>query len=248
MMANVNAVNSSPEAGPGGVPPSRRERVRAATEAEILATARDLLVTGGPELVTLREVGRRMGMTASALYRYVDGHAALVDRLTASFFDELAGELRSSVPSAVPGLSAAETAGADLMAASRAFRRWSVAHPHEFRLMFSHHEQFTAECHLAHEAGERFGRVFVSLFARALDGPLPSGDGSLFSALPAPLGEMFGRGWVRLLGLVMVEIGGEYDRDYLTLDPDHVFEAEMASCADAVVERLRSTRASAGAH
>jgi AcrR family transcriptional regulator len=221
--------------------------VRAATEAEILATARELLVTGGHELLTLREVGRRMGMTASALYRYVDGHAALLDRLTASFFDELAGELRAAVPSAAVAASV-DTVRADLMAASRAFRRWSVAHPHEFRLMFGHHEHFTPACHLAHEAGERFGMIFVSLFVRALGEPPAEGDGTLFSPLPPPIGAMFARGWVRLLGLVMVEVSGEYEHDYLTVDPEHVFEAEMAASADGIVEVLRSAGSAAGAH
>jgi AcrR family transcriptional regulator len=247
-MANVNAVNSGDREGAVTVLPGRRERVRAATEAEILATARELLVTGGHDLLTLREVGRRMGMTASALYRYIDGHAALLDRLTASFFDELIGELRAAVPSPVPGPASVETVQQDLMAASRAFRRWSVAHPHEFRLMFGRHEHFTPECHLAHDAGQRFGTVFVGLFARALDGLLREGDGTLFSPLPEPLAELFARGWVRLLGLVMVEVSGEYEHDHIALDPERVFEAEMASSAAAVVEALRSARPPAAAH
>jgi AcrR family transcriptional regulator len=249
MMSNVNAVNSREWSGRGGFPPGRRERVRAATEAEILATARELLVTGGHELLTLREIGRRMGMTASALYRYVDGHAALLDRLTASFFDELVHELLAAVPApATPGPAPIETVRDDLMTASRAFRRWSTTHPHEFRLMFGHHQHVTAECRLAHEAGERFGMVFVGLFVRVFAGPLPAGDGTLFSPLPAPLAEMFARGWIRLLGLVLVEVADEYDHDYLTLDPEHVFEVEMAGCADAIVETLRSALPPAGAH
>ncbi|MGF1661356.1 MAG: TetR/AcrR family transcriptional regulator [Kineosporiaceae bacterium] len=244
----MNTVNADDDAGVGTALPGRRERVRAATEAEILTTARELLVTGGPELLTLREVGRRMGMTASALYRYVDGHAALLDRLTASFFDELVGELRAAVPAPVPAPAPVQTVWDDLMTASRAFRSWSVAHPHEFRLMFGHHGDLTTDCHLAHEAAERFGAVFVSLFVRALDGPLAEGDGTLFSPLPEPLGELFARGWIRLLGLVMVEVSGEYDHDYLRLDPEQVFEAEMSACAQAIVAAHRAADAVPGGH
>jgi hypothetical protein len=189
-----------------------------------------------------------MGMTASALYRYVDGHAALLDRLTASFFDELVGELRCAVPAVAPGLVTVETVQVDLLAASRAFRRWSVAHPREFSLMFGPHEQLTAECPQAHEAGERFGMVFVGLSTRALAGPRPGGDGTLFSPLPPPVAELFARCWVRMLGLVMVEVAGEYGREYLPLDPERVFEAEMTSCAEAMGECLRSVRPPAGAH
>lgn len=249
MLTYVNAVNHSAETGPPTPTLTRRERVRAATEAEILTTARELLVSGGESSLTLREVGRRMGMTASALYRYVDSHAALVDRLTASLFDELVDAMHASLPHAAAERSrpaGIDEVHADLMTASRAFRAWSAAHPDEFGLMFGRREHPDDGCVLAMAAGERFGLVFVGLFARAFEGPLAPGDGTLFSPLPQPLGEMFARGWVRLLGLVMVEVSGEYGHSYLTLDPDHVFEVEMADCAAAIVAALRSVRQVSG--
>jgi AcrR family transcriptional regulator len=250
MLTIVNGVNTSERETPTGVVPTRRERVRAATEAEILATARDLLVTGGEESLTLREVGRRMGMTASALYRYVDGHAALVDRLTASLFDELVEALHTALPHAVqprPERAGLDEVRADLMTASHGFRRWAVAHPREFGLMFGRGDHDAGDCPLATQAGERFGQVFVGLFAQAFEGPLPPGDeGLLFSPLPPGIAEMFARGWIRLLGLVMVEVSGEYRHTYLTLDPEHVFEREMADCADAITDALRSVRGDSG--
>src|SRR2546430_9498747 len=58
-------------AAPGAVqPPSRRDRLRAATIDEIIQTARQLLVKDGPEAVSLRAIAREMGMTAPGLYRY----------------------------------------------------------------------------------------------------------------------------------------------------------------------------------
>ena len=58
--------------------PSRRDRLRAATIEEIIATARRLLVTSGPEAVSLRAIAREMGMTAPGLYRYFDSHEELL--------------------------------------------------------------------------------------------------------------------------------------------------------------------------
>src|SRR6266536_658875 len=58
--------------------PSRRERVRAATRAEILLAARDLLVAGGTEDVTLRGIAAKLGITAPALYRYFDSREQLL--------------------------------------------------------------------------------------------------------------------------------------------------------------------------
>ena len=64
---------------PGAVqPPSRRDRLRAATTEEIIQTARQLLVKDGPEAVSLRAIAREMGMTAPGLYRYFGSHEELI--------------------------------------------------------------------------------------------------------------------------------------------------------------------------
>src|SRR6266516_180026 len=84
---------------------SRRERVRAATRAEILLAARDLLVAGGTEDVTLRGIAAKLGITAPALYRYFDSREQLLGALRNSIYHELADTLaaaRDAVPSAKP--------------------------------------------------------------------------------------------------------------------------------------------------
>jgi AcrR family transcriptional regulator len=211
-------------------------------------TARALLVTGGVGSITLREVGRRMGMTASALYRYVDGHAALVDRLRASLYDELIEELQRVVPlrDPVDGPRSPDVVLDDLVAASTAFRRWCVQHPEEFALMFGREDPALADCHLAHEAGERFGQVFLRLFAQGVDAPLKDDAGTLFGALPPPLDEFFARAWVRLLGLVMVEVAGHHS--YMALDPDRLFELEMTECGGEILQALATRQPAAGGH
>ena len=69
--------------------PSRRDRVRAATVEEIKTTARQLLVADGPEAVSLRAIGRAMGMTAPALYRYFGSREDLVKNVCADIFTEI---------------------------------------------------------------------------------------------------------------------------------------------------------------
>ena len=56
--------------------PTRRERQRAATYDEIVTVARRLL--GGPEPLSLRAIAAEMGLTAPALYRYVDSYHELL--------------------------------------------------------------------------------------------------------------------------------------------------------------------------
>src|SRR2546423_10220922 len=80
------------EAAPGAVqPPSRRDRLRAATIDEIIQTARQLLVKDGPEAVSLRAIAREMGMTAPGLYRYFGSYEELHRYLCANIFTELGG-------------------------------------------------------------------------------------------------------------------------------------------------------------
>ncbi|GAA4900530.1 TetR family transcriptional regulator [Stackebrandtia albiflava] len=70
-------------------PPSRRDQQRADTIAQIKAVARDQLTTAGPAAISLRAIARTMGMSAPALYRYFPGLDALVTALCADLYDEL---------------------------------------------------------------------------------------------------------------------------------------------------------------
>jgi len=240
MLTDVNGVNSDEQVSlePGVLP--RRERVRAATEAEILDTARQLLADGGPSAVTLREVGRRMGITASALYRYFDGRAALLDALIASFFVELTAAVSAPGVRSVPDTAMAGNKRIlhDLMAASHAFRNWSLAHPAEFGLMFgpADPEWTNDDCILTAKAGEGFAGVFAGMFARGVD-VSKAHDGMLFGGLPPALAELFSRAWVRLLGTVSVEVFQQ--TAFLSADPDRIFELEMSMCGDLISRELQ---------
>lgn len=142
--------------------PTRRDRIRTATVTEIKACARELLVAGGPQAISLRGIARHMGMTAPAIYRYFDGIEALVGALAGDLYDELR-----------TGVEAARDAAGDdplsqLGAMARAFRRWSVAHPVEFSLIFGTPvpgmAAFAAESAAAEHPGARFGAVFMRPF------------------------------------------------------------------------------------
>src|SRR5262249_61703380 len=64
---------------------------------EIKTTARRLLVADGPEAVSLRAIGRAMGMTAPALYRYFGSREDLVKHVCGDIFTEIAGEIHSAI-------------------------------------------------------------------------------------------------------------------------------------------------------
>lgn len=74
--------------------PSRRDRRRLATRAEILAAARELLLEVGPEELSLRQVARRADFSPAALYTYFSSRDEIVSSLFAESFERLDAYLR----------------------------------------------------------------------------------------------------------------------------------------------------------
>ena len=110
--------------------PSRRERLRTATVAEIKDLARRLLVGGGPPAISLRAIARDMGMTAPAIYRYFPSLDALVAELTEDLYDELRETIeaaRDPAPATTRARARRDGPGVPALV---------VGHPAEFGLMF----------------------------------------------------------------------------------------------------------------
>jgi AcrR family transcriptional regulator len=203
-------------------PVSRRERLRDATMAEIKATARRHLVASGPEALSLRAVARDMGLTAPALYRYVDSREDLLTEVITELYDELSSSLEAARDE-----QPADAIGPRLVAASWALRSWALAHPTEFGLLFGSPPPGYAvpsEGPL-HEASRRFGMVYAALFAQLweerpfpcartedldprLAGQLAAYAESMGSPLPPGAVKVFLECWVRLYGLVCMEVFG----------------------------------------
>lgn len=107
----------------------RRAERRQATYDEMLSLARAALRTGRP--VSLRAIAADMGLTAPALYRYVDSHAALERALSASILDDVMVDIREAADR-----WPAERPGHRLASSLSAFRCWALSRPEEFRLVF----------------------------------------------------------------------------------------------------------------
>ena len=113
---------------------SRRDRQRAATEAEIRSVARRQVSELGPHGVSLRGIARDMGMTAPGLYRYFASLEDLLDALCSDYFGEAADAVVTALEAAGPD------PGLRLHESIRGFRRWATGHPAEFALMFRRRE------------------------------------------------------------------------------------------------------------
>ena len=110
--------------------PSRREKARAATVAEIKATALDLMRESGTTDVRFTDIAKVMGMTPPALYRYyADRDELLTDLITDSYV-----HLGESIAAARDGVEPDDIAGRWLGAAS-AYRAWARHEPERFALV-----------------------------------------------------------------------------------------------------------------
>ena len=109
-----------------------RERAREEITAEILAAARARLREAGPGELSLRAVARDVGMVSSAVYRYFSSRDELLTALLIAAYDELGAAAEAADATVVDRSDHL----ARWMATCRATREWSIAHPHDYALLY----------------------------------------------------------------------------------------------------------------
>lgn len=72
--------------------PEKRKEMR----DSVLKAARDLFEEAGRDAVTMRRVGRQLGLSAMALYGYFDGKEQLVRALLDGGFEQLTASMEAS--------------------------------------------------------------------------------------------------------------------------------------------------------
>lgn len=109
----------------------KRAEHRETTERAILEGGLRLLAEAGAPQLTVRGLARELGMVPSGLYRYAANRDELLTLLIAHAHGDLADHVRAAHDRVDP---------ADLRgrwrAMAHAIREWSLAHPHEFALIF----------------------------------------------------------------------------------------------------------------
>ena len=167
-------------------------------------------------------------MTAPALYRYFGSRDELIKHVCADIFTELAAAIRAAIEKA--GTAVGGDMAAKVYAACYAFRDWSLSHTREFGLVFAtplpglhvQKDEITAD------PGAEFGNTFFMLmlelwrkqrFAVPADDQIDpelrgqlenyrEGLAALAEGLPLGLLLTFLRCWVRLYGIVSLEVFG----------------------------------------
>ncbi len=220
--------------------PTRRERVRAATIAEIKEAALAQIADEGAAALSIRALARAIGMSAAGLYRYYDGRDALLTELITDAYAELADVVEEATrPSGAPTWER-------FAAGVRAYRRWALNQPNRFLLIFG----TPVPGYAAPEGGptvaanRRMGEAFFRLAAEAWaageltvaetareptegERALAAEIGAVAGGFPAAAVPTLIGAWAHWHGMVILEV--THQLDWLYGEPAEAFvEGEIA--------------------
>lgn len=143
--------------------------------SELLASARERLGTDGAANLSLRAVARDLGISSSAVYRYVESRDALLTLLIVEAYDAVGLVAEDAAARArAAGSSPAQT----WLAVARGVRAWALANPHSFELIYGTPVPGYKAPQDTVPAALRIWTVIVSIMLEAF------GDGSLAPAGP----------------------------------------------------------------
>jgi AcrR family transcriptional regulator len=169
----------------------------------IVAAALEVLQRQGAAALTVRNITRLAGCSTTGVYTYFGGKHGVVEAIYLGGFDAFDEAV-------TPGL-----ASGDLPAAGRAYRRWAIANPTQYMVMFG---RAVPDFEPSPAAHERSMQSFLDL-AAAVGRVFPDEDA----------GERAYHYWATLHGYVMLEIAG------MTTpgrgEPDALFERALERLA-----------------
>lgn len=198
-----------------------RARARIEVTAAIKDEARRQLAAEGAARLSLRAVARELGMVSSALYRYFPSRDELLTALIIDAYDSLGA-----------AAEAADAEAGDIAPARRwvavceAVRRWALAHPHEYALIYGSPVPGYSAPETTVPAAARVGLLLIGIVRDAYRQrgvartPVPAELESearrmaadLAPDLPAEVVTAMVAAWAQLYGLVGFELFGQFNK------------------------------------
>ncbi|MBT2227179.1 TetR/AcrR family transcriptional regulator [Nonomuraea sp. NEAU-A123] len=231
-------------------PLTRRERLRRQTVEEIKQHAFELVDEGGVNHVSIASLGKAMGMTPPALYRYFPSREALLDALLIAAYADLGSTVAAAGREGREGTEREEAAQGAVGRVARiahAYRRWALDHPRRYAMLFSDRSPGAED---PQEGVIAFNQGMLALLDALAEiaSPSPSDGAPLDEALlgwaqaigaPAGISTRALRvavlGWSRIHGLVSLEISGAFDS--MGMDAGHLLAAEIETVVAAAGAR-----------
>ena len=159
----------------------------------LLREAVEMIQKGGVSALTLRAVGKRLGVSRSALYRHFADKASLLQAVASEGFRTLRLQLEAEWQKHNGGRQGFEAMGV-------AYVRFAVAHPSHYRVMFGGFVSGApADSELAKEGGAAFQVLVDALVALQRDGLVRQDH-------PQQLAQYI---WANVHGIAMLAIDGQ---------------------------------------
>ncbi|MGW1216137.1 TetR/AcrR family transcriptional regulator [Streptomyces sp. NPDC002499] len=203
-----------------------RARARIEVTAAIKDEARRQLAAEGAAKLSLRAVARELGMVSSALYRYFPSRDDLLTALIIDAYDSV-GEVAEAAR------DAADKAGGEAaapvrrwVAACEAVRRWALAHPHEYALIYGSPVPGYVAPDTTVPPASRVGLVLIGIVRDAIRGPgvtmpplsaelRPEAErltADIAPDLPPAVATALVAAWAQMFGLIGFELFGQFHR------------------------------------
>ena len=231
-------------ASPEPEPLTIRERYRAQVRAEVKQAALAQLAQAGPEGISISAIGKQLGVSGPALYRYFASRDELLTELVIDAYHDLAGAL-----TAATSRVSSHDPGASLEVFARAYRSWALAQPHRYRLLFGPPlPGYDAHAQQLIDAAQKAMNLLLDILGEAAD--TEAGDGAAGDRAgappPQPLASQLAAWaqphhpgidpatalravliWSRMHGIVSLEIAGNFAS--MGLDPGQLFDTQLAT-------------------
>ncbi|MER6671696.1 TetR/AcrR family transcriptional regulator [Streptomyces sp. NPDC000983] len=205
----------------GSAPQGARARARIEVTAAIKDEARRQLAADGAAKLSLRAVARELGMVSSALYRYFPSRDDLLTALIIDAYNSV-GESAEAACEDFADVGPAQR----WIAVCESVRRWALAHPHEYALIYGSPVPGYSAPETTVPAAARVGEVLIGILRDAHQGlglakpPLPADlrpEAERMAAdfapdLPPGTAVALVAAWAQLFGLVGFEVFGQFHR------------------------------------
>jgi len=168
----------------------------------LLREAARAIRTDGPDGVTLRDVGRRLGVSRTALYRHFADKSALLASVAREGFQTFSRELKVAWDAGGGGIAGFQAMGA-------AYVRFALANQAHYRIMFGRFKDLcSSDAALAADASASFQVLVDALVSLQRTKTIRAGN-------PEELGRYI---WATMHGVAMLAIDGQLGSDRAAAD------------------------------
>ena len=189
-----------------------RARYRQQVRDEVQTRAWEQIGEAGASALSLKAIATQMGMTAPALYRYFASRDELLTQLILSTYQDLAEQTEAAVDGEA-------TPAEQLRDIAQSLRRWAVANPQRYLLLYG---TPVPGYHAPPEATELAKRIFAPILAgfAAMQSDPERDDSESVTFLRSVTF------WTRLHGVLSLQLAGHFVG--MNVDSERLFTDEIA--------------------